>query len=295
VSAFVALWQGRVSTARRLASAAMVSYREDNAFSGGDWCSATLALAAAQADDADTAAAALDWVSGHPFVPGAYRVDVGRAEAWLAAARGEVSTGRRLALSQADDAASSGARVPELLALLDVVRLGGAATVEARLRLLVEVVEGPFAATVADFATAMAHADGARLDAASDRFAAMGARLLAVEASAEAARAHQAAGHPGSRLSSLARARTLAAGCEGARTPAMRDLDADPGLASLTDREREIAELAVRGMTNREVAERLHLSVRTVHTHLQRAYAKLGVHDRERLAELLAAGSAGGC
>jgi RNA polymerase sigma factor (sigma-70 family) len=75
----------------------------------------------------------------------------------------------------------------------------------------------------------------------------------------------------------------------------MRDLDADPELATLTDREREIAELAARGMTNREVAERLHLSVRTVHTHLQRAYAKLGVHDRERLAELLAAGSAGGC
>jgi DNA-binding CsgD family transcriptional regulator len=64
-------------------------------------------------------------------------------------------------------------------------------------------------------------------------------------------------------------------------------LAGDEVVALLTDREREVVELAARGLTNREIADRLFVSVRTVNTHLYRSYAKLGVNDRSQLAPLL--------
>ncbi|MBK6669883.1 MAG: hypothetical protein IPG46_09510 [Actinobacteria bacterium] len=58
-----------------------------------------------------------------------------------------------------------------------------------------------------------------------------------------------------------------------------RDLLAE----SLTRRESEVAALAARGLTNRAIAERLGLSVRTAETHLHRAMGKLGANRREDL------------
>ncbi|MCJ7439511.1 MAG: helix-turn-helix transcriptional regulator [Acidimicrobiia bacterium] len=55
----------------------------------------------------------------------------------------------------------------------------------------------------------------------------------------------------------------------------------------LTRREREVAELAARGATSKEIAEKLFVSARTVENHLQRAYEKLGVRGRPELAEVL--------
>jgi DNA-binding CsgD family transcriptional regulator len=56
----------------------------------------------------------------------------------------------------------------------------------------------------------------------------------------------------------------------------------------LTSREREIALLAASGLSSREIAERLVVSVRTVDNHLQRAYRKLGISRRQELGEVLA-------
>jgi len=60
--------------------------------------------------------------------------------------------------------------------------------------------------------------------------------------------------------------------------------DASPGplgpLAALTAREREIAELIADGRTNREVAEQLVLSPRTIEAHLRNIFGKLGVRSR---------------
>jgi DNA-binding NarL/FixJ family response regulator len=55
----------------------------------------------------------------------------------------------------------------------------------------------------------------------------------------------------------------------------------------LTSREREIVTLAARGLTNRQIAEWLVVSVRTVEGHLYRACAKLGTTNRADLATLL--------
>ncbi|MEE6261563.1 LuxR family transcriptional regulator [Plantactinospora sonchi] len=62
---------------------------------------------------------------------------------------------------------------------------------------------------------------------------------------------------------------------------------ADP-LAVLTDREREVAELALTGATTRLIARQLQVSPRTVDAHLMRIYRKLGVASRAALVCLLA-------
>lgn len=55
----------------------------------------------------------------------------------------------------------------------------------------------------------------------------------------------------------------------------------------LTRREQDIVELAVQGLTDREIAQRLMVSVRTVEGHLYRTYVKLGVRSRDELATAL--------
>jgi DNA-binding NarL/FixJ family response regulator len=52
-----------------------------------------------------------------------------------------------------------------------------------------------------------------------------------------------------------------------------------PWLAALTPREREVLLCLMKGFGLREVAKHLHMSSRTVHTHLQNLRSKLGVHS----------------
>lgn len=70
----------------------------------------------------------------------------------------------------------------------------------------------------------------------------------------------------------------------GLKTPALRQ-SAQP--LPLTAREREIANLVAAGLSNRQIADRLTVSVRTVEGHLYRACIKLDVTDREALADLM--------
>jgi DNA-binding NarL/FixJ family response regulator len=53
-----------------------------------------------------------------------------------------------------------------------------------------------------------------------------------------------------------------------------------PAAETLTAREIEVLELVARGLTNREIGERLFVGEATVKTHLLHVYAKLGVDDR---------------
>jgi DNA-binding CsgD family transcriptional regulator len=59
------------------------------------------------------------------------------------------------------------------------------------------------------------------------------------------------------------------------------------GVEPLTTREREVALLAANGMSSKQVGQRLHLSTRTVDTHLARVYRKLGISTRTELAPAL--------
>jgi DNA-binding CsgD family transcriptional regulator len=60
------------------------------------------------------------------------------------------------------------------------------------------------------------------------------------------------------------------------------------GVHALTPAERRVAMLAADALTNRQIAERLFVSEKTVETHLGRAYRKLGVSSRTALALQLA-------
>ena len=65
-------------------------------------------------------------------------------------------------------------------------------------------------------------------------------------------------------------------------------LDGAPELTeALTDREREVAELAARGMRNSEIARALHISENTVKHHLKNAFQKMNIDRRSRLVEML--------
>jgi two-component system nitrate/nitrite response regulator NarL len=55
-------------------------------------------------------------------------------------------------------------------------------------------------------------------------------------------------------------------------------------LQTLTPRERETLALLTKGLSNKEIAARLSLSVRTVEGHLNRLYDKLDVHTRTEAA-----------
>jgi DNA-binding CsgD family transcriptional regulator len=56
------------------------------------------------------------------------------------------------------------------------------------------------------------------------------------------------------------------------------------GWAALTERERQVAEMAAQGLTNPEIAERLAVTRWTVKFHLAHVFPKLGVTRRSELA-----------
>ena len=96
------------------------------------------------------------------------------------------------------------------------------------------------------------------------------------------------AGDQRAATATLHRSNRLAQACEGAATPGLIRV---VGAAPLSGREREIVMLAAQGMSSKDIADRLYLSVRTVGNHLQHAYAKLGVTSRAELARALGSDS----
>ena len=65
------------------------------------------------------------------------------------------------------------------------------------------------------------------------------------------------------------------------------ELDNQHRETGLTRQERKIAGLAVRGLSNKEIAEQLFLTVRTVEFHLSNVYRKLGIAGRRQLAGVM--------
>ena len=55
-------------------------------------------------------------------------------------------------------------------------------------------------------------------------------------------------------------------------------------LSALTRRRRQVAKLACRGLSNREIAEKLGVNEGTVKVHLHAVYEKLNIHSRTKLA-----------
>lgn len=279
------LGAGQLEEAERRFHEASVAFRDVRETGLRRWCLAGVAQAAAQRAKAERAAAALKELDADP--PTAMRlaeVEVERARAATAIAEGERSRAQHLLAEAARLARGRGQHGLELAALHDLVRIDEAKDVGARIAELGEV-QGLLASARRAHAEALAKRDAAGLVAASERFEATDAVLLAAEASAQASALFAADGARASAADQRRRAEDLGARC-GARTPALLALDrATP--TELTKRETEVAELAARGTTSRDIAERLGISVRTVDNLLQRTYVKLGISGRKDLAAVL--------
>jgi DNA-binding CsgD family transcriptional regulator len=252
-------------------------------------CAAELAHAAALTRDHDLAERALaDAHARRRASQAIFDPWVDIAATWVSAARGATGQAVEQALACARRVRESGALAYEPIALHDAVRLGAARAVVDRLGELATQAEGQLVALYAAHALAAARHDGPSLDQVASSFASAGASLLAAEAAVQAALAYQRSGRQASaRAAAASSARWLEA-CQGAWTPPLGTLEAP----RLTPRELEIARLASRGLSNREIAERLGTSVRTVDNHLHQAYTKLGIRGRGDLGRFFQANPA---
>jgi DNA-binding CsgD family transcriptional regulator len=205
------------------------------------------------------------------------------ARAWVAAGQGAVSEAISVLLSAAERAAAHGQFAAEVICLQTATQFGDRSGAH-RLRELESIVEGPRVGLAARFAEALRDGDAAELATVSEEFERMGDLVAAVDAAAHAALAYRRQDLRGSALGCSARADALAERRGGASTPALCQAT-EP--LPLTDREREIVMLIGAGLSNREVAARLTLSVRTVESHIYQAMLKTGATCRDELAALL--------
>jgi DNA-binding CsgD family transcriptional regulator len=137
-----------------------------------------------------------------------------------------------------------------------------------------------------------------RLEQAARALGRSQAKLERARALAELGAALRRAGRRGDCREPLRQALALARGGgatalattveeELAASGARRRRGEPSGGDALTPSERRVARMAAEGMTNRQIAEALFVTLKTVGWHLGNAYRKLGVESREELAALL--------
>jgi DNA-binding CsgD family transcriptional regulator len=205
------------------------------------------------------------------------------SKAWAAAAKAGERPGAELAREAADAARDCGQYAIEADALHHAARFGDTGVAE-RLAALTYKVDGNVVAIQARHAAAVAEADARALDVVSAQFEAAGLLLSAADSAAQAVPLHERNGGRGKSIESAARALRLATRCGGAATPALRSA-AQP--LPLTSREREIAGLVASGLSNKDIANELVVSVRTIEGHIYRACIKLDVADRDELGKIV--------
>jgi DNA-binding CsgD family transcriptional regulator/energy-coupling factor transporter ATP-binding protein EcfA2 len=284
---WVQLHQGLLVSAQRTYRESATAFRASSHRGPLRWALGGLLFAAALARDREVATEAgrtLDSLGAHPAA--LFDTAISRARAWEVVAAGDPERARLLLRDAADEARSRGAVLDEAAALHDLVRLGRAREVAERLGRLAEVGQGAFLRILADNAAAHAHGDPSALGDAAERFAVAGFNLRAAESAMAASEASARAHAQRSAARWARRATELAARCEA---PATVELQGRAGPVPLTNREREIAQLAADGLPSRVIAERLYVSVRTVDNHLGRIYTKLGVAGRSDLRDILRA------
>ncbi|WP_286145666.1 helix-turn-helix transcriptional regulator [Mycobacterium sp. ENV421] len=285
IAAIAALATGRLDLARHELSTAAATMATGDAASGVYYRFAIVETEAlARLGDSAAAATALERVQFRAQRSFAFlETDSLLARAWADAARGAVSQAIAHARRAAQLAHGRGQLAREVMSLQTATHFGDTTTA-ARLGELRDLVEGPRAGAAFDFAAALAAADGAALRAASSGFEKIGDMLAAADASAHAAIAYRGQGLRGAALTAAGRAQRLARECGGAVSPALREA-AQP--LPLTPREREIISLVAQGLSNRQIADAMCVSVRTVEGHLYRASVRSGATNRAELWDLL--------
>lgn len=280
----LALWRGDISgSVRWLGEAVALSGAPESRFRRViPW--AHLAQARALAGDAVGAGEAAEEarVAAEQLPLGAGYV--AQAAAWHRFAEGDRTGAAKLAGDGAVWAAGRGFMTAALWCAEDALRFVPSAAAAQRVLGLGAHIDGAWSAAFSAHAQGIVDRDPAALDRAAQRFETMGARLHAGEVLAVAADLYRSNGHrdPGRRA--LARSNELLAACTGLAPRLTATASEDLAVAALSRREREVASLAVDGLSNAAIADRLELSRRTVEGHLARAMAKLDVTRRGDLA-----------
>ncbi len=263
----VELGAGRVHAARESLEKALRSFTNiGNVRLGSVLSACELVPALALCGDLEAATSALKALEAERNPFGYLDARCVMAGAWLSAAGGAISTAVTKCWRGAEIARSREHFAQEMMCLHAATRFGDPAAAP-RLAELCKLVDGPRVIAAAAHASALAAGDAEGLGATSRQFEQLGDVLSAADVAAHAATAYRRRNQRGSALSALARANRLADACGGAETPALREVQG--GL--LTTRQREILALAARGLSNRDIARRLNVSVRTVEGHRYRA------------------------
>ncbi|MEB3982644.1 LuxR C-terminal-related transcriptional regulator [Mycobacterium sp. 663a-19] len=207
------------------------------------------------------------------------------ADGWAMAASGRLSEAVASALQAALIARDRGQSTYEL-ACLQAAAQWGDASQAARARELADALSLPLADAVATHAEALLAGDGEGLLAASAAYRRIGDRAAAADAAAQASVAFTESQRHKRGLYAAALARELADDRGGLCTPALRT----PAGLKLLGRQRDVVELVVAGLSNREIAEKLVMSVRTVEGHVYRACQRVGAQSRGELASIIRSG-----
>jgi DNA-binding NarL/FixJ family response regulator len=240
-----------------------------------------LTQALGQQGRAAEAASALERaIAAHGLRSELYAPDLALARAWTLAAARDMRGAVASARDAVHAAEQAGQVAVALRALHDGIRLGDVTGVPAARRINAQIDCAAGRLCIAH-GQALADRNGAALDAVSAELEAAGMLAIAADAAAQAVVAHQAAGHRAGEISAKTRAAALSQRCGSPATPA---LDKVLNPLPLTGREREVAVMVAQGLTNKAIAERLSVSVRTVEGHVYKACMKLGVPDRAALA-----------
>jgi DNA-binding CsgD family transcriptional regulator len=192
------------------------------------------------------------------------------------AERGELIASRDRARGLADRASASGHRFVALGALHLVARITPARFLTEQLSDIAQRCEGDRVGAVVSHVDALAHRDGVALEKCAHSFERLGQLALALESFHVAARVHRADGRRSSAQRCQSEEMRLRAAGVHPTFVATKVGEGEP----LTAREEESYRFASEGMSNREIARHLGVSQRTVESHLQRAYRKLGTVAR---------------
>jgi DNA-binding CsgD family transcriptional regulator len=272
---------GKPASAGRIFRDSSGLLAERDTFGYRPWALSGLARARTAAGDSDGAAANLALARSLQPIERHFDISMHLAESEICNLRGRKDEAIR-ALETGLAWARRGELLVEEAFLLDaLIRLERSREAADRLGEIARRTDSEIVGALAVFGTALVDDQPDDLLTAAGRFAGVSAWWYAAEAAAGAA---LILGREGEQRAAQAAARLAfdyGSNCEGARTPLVAELSAP---SSLTRREVEVARLAAEGFSNKQIADRLVLSARTVETHLQRAYVKLGVNDRVGLA-----------
>ncbi|MGA9679346.1 MAG: LuxR C-terminal-related transcriptional regulator [Mycobacterium sp.] len=217
------------------------------------------------------------------------------ADGWAMAAGGRLAEAVASA-QQAALLARERCQPTHELACIQAAAQWGDGSQAARARELAGALSLPLADVVAQHAQALLAGDGEGLLEASAKYRGIGDRVAAADAAAQASVAFDESQQHRRGLYAAALAREIADECGGLCTPAVRT----PAGLKLSGRQRDVIELVVAGLSNRQIADQLVMSVRTVEGHVYRACQRVGAQSREELASIIRSGpgnvgSNGGC